>query len=342
MLTAACGSASASSTNANNYFRGKTITVIVPDDPGGDADVSARLAATLLPKYLPGHPRIVIRNDSAGNNVNGAQLAYQSKPDGLTAGLINYVVWREQLAGVNIDGWDGFKARYAGTLNVRNGPIYLCTDRRKISSWDQVLTLDHPLKAGHSGPGSLDIIPAALEYVGANVKTFYGYKNNAATLKGFEDGESEATSSCEPEHVIGQFDELDKIFAPIAYLGPSVDQAWMNTLGWTQPVPSVFDLKDVEFTPGEKVAIEAAYETREYEYEWAFPPGTADSVLNLWTTALQKVAADPEFVQKSAASGYPAGYGSGEALLKLLNDVKSTVDPDPDAVKLFKVLAGIK
>ena len=42
-----------------DFYRGKTISVVVPIGPGGTYDMYGRLAATIMEKYLPGNPRAV-------------------------------------------------------------------------------------------------------------------------------------------------------------------------------------------------------------------------------------------------------------------------------------------
>src|ERR1700722_7497666 len=43
-------------------FKGKTITMIIGYAPGGGTDLSGRLLASFLGKYLPGEPTIVVQN----------------------------------------------------------------------------------------------------------------------------------------------------------------------------------------------------------------------------------------------------------------------------------------
>jgi hypothetical protein len=48
--------ASARGQTADAFFKGKPITLIIGYSPGGTYDVYARLAATLLPRYIPAIP----------------------------------------------------------------------------------------------------------------------------------------------------------------------------------------------------------------------------------------------------------------------------------------------
>ena len=50
-------------------FKGKTITMLTGDDPGGGTDISGRLIALYLHKYLPGEPNVVVQNMSGGSGI---------------------------------------------------------------------------------------------------------------------------------------------------------------------------------------------------------------------------------------------------------------------------------
>ncbi|MGA8818436.1 MAG: hypothetical protein WB624_14170, partial [Xanthobacteraceae bacterium] len=66
-LAAAClaaplaGTARAQNAVAD-FYRGKQITLLVGYGPGGGYDITARLVARYLGKYIPGHPDIVVQN----------------------------------------------------------------------------------------------------------------------------------------------------------------------------------------------------------------------------------------------------------------------------------------
>ena len=70
---------------AEDYFRGKTLTVLVGLEAGGTVDIFARTFSQVLQKHLRGAPTIVIQNmPGAGGLVATNYLAEKAKPDGLT------------------------------------------------------------------------------------------------------------------------------------------------------------------------------------------------------------------------------------------------------------------
>src|SRR5581483_5824013 len=50
-------------------FQGKTISMMIGSEPGGGTDAASRLVARHIGDYLPGQPKILIRNNGSGNGV---------------------------------------------------------------------------------------------------------------------------------------------------------------------------------------------------------------------------------------------------------------------------------
>src|SRR5262245_41297672 len=68
---------------AADTFAGKTIELTVGTDPGGGLDVYARTIAKYLPRYLPGHPNIVVKNmPGAGSGKAATYISTVAPKDG--------------------------------------------------------------------------------------------------------------------------------------------------------------------------------------------------------------------------------------------------------------------
>ncbi|HLH98382.1 MAG TPA: hypothetical protein VKW08_25005 [Xanthobacteraceae bacterium] len=71
------------------FYKGKTLTLLVNYGVGGNADTEARIYQRYLAKYIAGNPTVIIRNaPGAGGStaINQLGLNIGSQPDGLTAG----------------------------------------------------------------------------------------------------------------------------------------------------------------------------------------------------------------------------------------------------------------
>src|SRR6478672_1912051 len=71
------------------FYKDKTLTLLVNYGAGGNADTEARVYQRHLPKYIPGRPTVIIRNVAgAGGStaMNQLGLGIGSTNDGMTVG----------------------------------------------------------------------------------------------------------------------------------------------------------------------------------------------------------------------------------------------------------------
>mgnify|MGYP003330177519 CR=1 FL=1 len=74
---------------AQDFYRGKTITMIVAYAAGGGTDLTGRLVAPYLTKYLPGNPAIVVQNVPGAGSLTLTNQLYNTAPrDGTVLGAI--------------------------------------------------------------------------------------------------------------------------------------------------------------------------------------------------------------------------------------------------------------
>src|SRR5687767_14036344 len=83
------------------FYEGKTITIITSTGAGGGYDVTARLVARHMPKYIPGNPTMVVQNMPGGGNVLATNLMCNIAPkDGtVIATLHNAIPLHQVLDG---------------------------------------------------------------------------------------------------------------------------------------------------------------------------------------------------------------------------------------------------
>jgi tripartite-type tricarboxylate transporter receptor subunit TctC len=82
----------------DDFYRGKTITIVVPIGPGGAYDAYARLISRHLGRQLPGNPTIVARNMPGAGGVIASNYLYNVAPqDGTAFAIITSSFANEQL-----------------------------------------------------------------------------------------------------------------------------------------------------------------------------------------------------------------------------------------------------
>jgi tripartite-type tricarboxylate transporter receptor subunit TctC len=80
---------------ADPYYKGKTINFIVGYAPGGGSDLTCRVFANHMGRYIDGNPTIVVKNMPGASGANAANYVGEAaRPDGLTAlcGTISFAL----------------------------------------------------------------------------------------------------------------------------------------------------------------------------------------------------------------------------------------------------------
>src|SRR3970040_1421577 len=85
---------------AQEFYKGKTVRIVVGLSAGGGYDRAARIISRHLGKYVPGNPEIIVQNMPGAGSVIAANYVWGvAKPDGLTLGSTSPALYLEQLTG---------------------------------------------------------------------------------------------------------------------------------------------------------------------------------------------------------------------------------------------------
>ena len=99
-----------------NFFQGKTITIIQGRDPGGTGDLRVRALVPFLQKYIPGNPTIVMEFMPGGGSRKAANHIFRtSRPDGLTIGNFSSAMVSLAILGESGVLYDIDKFHYLGS-----------------------------------------------------------------------------------------------------------------------------------------------------------------------------------------------------------------------------------
>lgn len=70
----------AAAQSVEEFYKGRTIILIVGSGASGGDDTYARIFARYLPKYLPGSPSIVVQNQPGAGGILAASNLYNTQP----------------------------------------------------------------------------------------------------------------------------------------------------------------------------------------------------------------------------------------------------------------------
>src|SRR5262245_64884273 len=84
----------------SDFYKGKQIKIVVGASAGAASDLYARVAASHLPRHIPGKPDIIVQNMPGGGSMTAANYVYTvAKPDGLTLAALTSPIYFAQLLG---------------------------------------------------------------------------------------------------------------------------------------------------------------------------------------------------------------------------------------------------
>ena len=180
-----------SPTLAQEFYKGKTIRLIVATTPGGGFDAYSRAIARHIPKHIPGNPTIIVENMPGAGMLIGTNYIYkQAKPDGLTIGNWIGTLVLGQITGRKGVEFDARKFEYVGAP-VKNHDLCLMTRTSGVTSAEKWIASKAPVKLGATPPGSTPFDVAAIlkEATGLPMQLVSGYKGTADIRVAVDSGE---------------------------------------------------------------------------------------------------------------------------------------------------------
>lgn len=69
------------------FYKGKTVTMIINYPPGGPTDIEGRIIAQHLPAHIPGKPTVVVKNVGGAGGIIGTNQLAEAAPNGDSIGF---------------------------------------------------------------------------------------------------------------------------------------------------------------------------------------------------------------------------------------------------------------
>src|SRR5262245_52666079 len=177
--------------DAQEFYRGKTIRIIVGGIAGGGFDTYSRVMARHLGKHIPGNPAIFVENmTGAGTLIAAKYLHSSAKPDGLTFGIFNGALILGRVLGMKGIDFDVRELEYLG-VPVQDSTVCALRKESGVTNMDQWFTAKTPIKLGDLGPGNStsDVARAIKATLDLPIQLVEGYKGTAEIRLAADAGE---------------------------------------------------------------------------------------------------------------------------------------------------------
>jgi len=176
--------------SGQEFYKDKTIRIIVGFAAGGGFDTYARIIARHMGKHIPGNPTIIVENMGGAGSLLAANHLYRAKPDGLTIGNFIGTLILQQIYGSKGIEFDARKFEWLG-VPVQDSTACALTKASGITSLEQWFAAKEPVKIGGEAPGANDSdTPRILKIaLGLPIQLIEGYKGTSQIRLAAEAGE---------------------------------------------------------------------------------------------------------------------------------------------------------
>jgi tripartite-type tricarboxylate transporter receptor subunit TctC len=288
-----------------DFYRGKTLRMIIGYGPGGGYDMYGRLVAEFLPRHLPGNPTIVTQNMPGAGSFVAARYLYDVAPkDGTVFASLAQALALDSLTNTNAK-LDVAKMPYIGRV-VTNIDTGSALAKSGIKSFEDVRAKQY--NVGASGGGSTTVLfPTALNtYAGAKFKLIRGYSGTTDILLAMERGEVDIVGAYGlPGILVSHPGWVHRGEATFLY------QAAVKRHRLLPNVPTLPELAQSD--EGREV-LHAAASTGEIGRSILTTPGVPPERLAALRSAFQAMLRDPAFVETCEKRNLMIDGAAGEEI----------------------------
>jgi tripartite-type tricarboxylate transporter receptor subunit TctC len=299
---------------AEDFYRGKTLRLVVPAEVGGGYDSYGRTFAQYFRRHLPGEPLIVVQNMPGGGGLVGANWLFNVAPkDGLVIGLVQRGVPFYPYFGDKNALFVPTRFNWLGSFSAETGVTtvwHTAKARTMADAFKDTVVL------GGGGPNDSETYPNLMNNtIGTKFRVVSGYKSNSGVMLAVERGEVEGMtgswSSLKAERPAWLRDKLVRILVQIGRT--------------RQPdLPDVPLVMDFVTSEEDRAMWNVVLSMAQAGRPVAAPPGIPAEHLTTLRAAFMATMRDPAFIHEMERVGREHSPETGDVLQQLLQDVAAT------------------
>jgi tripartite-type tricarboxylate transporter receptor subunit TctC len=314
----------ASAQSVEEFYRGKTVRIIVPSTPGGDRALYVLAFVPFFGKHIPGNPTVTPVFMPGAGGSNGVNFAYSvAAPDGLSVVTPLTAVVTAQAMGEDSVRYDVSKFHWIGRTSDSTRIFFVssATKARTLADFRA-----QEVVIGAVGRASETYLnPAFMNQVfGTRFKIVLGYQGAGRMNLAVESGETQGAfttwNNISTQHPDWLRDKKIRLVLQIA--------------GKRHPdLPDVPLMSDLAENDADRALISFMSSPTQMGQSFAAPPGTPPRMVEALRRAFDATMRDPAFVERMRIAKMEFNPATGEEITEI---VARTIGASPEVIRRYK------
>jgi tripartite-type tricarboxylate transporter receptor subunit TctC len=324
-LTVLLGTSIGAAQLVPDFYRGKTVQLLIGYTVGGNYDLSARILARHIGRHIPGNPTVVPQNMAGAGSLRLANLLYNVAPkDGTTFGMVGRGVSMEPLLGTDASKFDSRRYTWIGSVSNETS-VCVSWHNTKIKSWSDMLSV--PFTVGGQGPGSDDDMFTNMlrNIFGVKARLVAGYPGGNEINLAMERGEIDGRCGWSWGSV--------KVTRSGWLARNEINLLLQIALQKASDLPDVPLATDFAKTDRERQILRVILSRQQMAWPFTAPPDVPKDRAAALREAFDATMRDPEYLSETKQRGLEVSPMSGAAIDKLIAELYTT---PPDVVAAAK------
>jgi exonuclease SbcD len=328
VASALCLASPAFAQSIEQFYRGKTIEIVVGYPTGASNDIYARALAQRIGGHIPGKPAVIVRNmPGAGSFVAANHMATAAPRDGTSMGLIAPTAPLDERLGTQGARFKTAAFNWIGRVNSLVNVIFM-SNKSPVASINDARTREATL-AGTGAGSAVSVYPTVLNnVVGTKFKLVMGYRGSAEAMLAVERGEAEGhctgwdtLKSAHPDWVANGSARVIAQFAATRH----------------PELPDIPTALDFATTPEQKQLLGAVVNASEIGSSFFTSPEAPADRVEALRRAFDETMNDPDFIADLKQTRVGLNPLRAEVLQSLVGDVAALT---PDLADRLRPLYG--
>jgi tripartite-type tricarboxylate transporter receptor subunit TctC len=310
---------------AGDFYKGKTLTIMVSTEAGTLYDFYARGLQQFLPDALPGHPTVIIENMPGASGLRVANYVYAAVPkDGTVIAAVHAAIPTQPLFTPDTARFDPKKIEWIGSA-TREPFVGFVRGDSPVHTIEDLKTKQLIVGGVSLGSTSVDMAVVMRDIFGLKLKIVTGYKSSLETKLAIEKHELDGTFGNAWTSVKT---EMGKQLADGSIR--IITQFGAKRL---PDLPDIPVFSDIARTDDERAMLDTLLARQEWAKPYFAPPGTPKERVALLRAAFDSIMKNPAFIAEMEKRKLPLDPMSGQ---ELADKVAKVMDTRPELVERLR------